>query len=562
MAIRKLPRAAKRRGAARKADIHRQSAEELARIFIRRRTGALAPRKPSFSSTSMVEGKLLGAAKRRGATRKADIHRKSAEELARIFIRRRTGASALPALKKKISADSSSSDVEAVSDEQSIIETYNPPYLTGFQSDSVDQPMCMVYNADVCSQNLSEMLKTTYTTYSDYLRSLAQEEITSIPVRDYLKFPMQDKTTVTPLNDYLMSLVQEKITSITLSDYLKPFVQDKFKGMPLSGFLTSLVQDKEPLFNLEQEATSHLLQDKLKELREKYASFRRVLGDGNCFFRAFKFAYLEHILLMKDMEEAVRIFAKMTELKDRILQDNMTPSESLMSDYDAFCNIVQLVSPISENSISHSVLLEWSKNENGYSDPAIRFLRMVTSNEIRSRPNHFEESILGLSSDTTMTVQKFCEVEVEPMGKDVDNVQITAFVDALGVPIRIEYVYDSKHRLNHFDFGVEASPLAEPYITLLFRPGHYDILYTKEYHMLVPEPVQVVLNDSKTPEKEPFLKEPVEDVSVVSETSEEEPKTIVKDPATSEMDPIDKGKVMRMTTLRTYIRRKQKETDE
>ncbi|PKU79572.1 Ubiquitin thioesterase otubain-like [Dendrobium catenatum] len=100
---------------------------------------------------------------------------------------------------------------------------------------------------------------------------------------------------------------------------------------------------------------------------------------------------------------------------------------------------------------------------------------MVTSNEICKRQNHFEQSIQGLSCDNAMTVQKFCEIEVEPMDKDVDNVQIIALVDALGVPIRIEYLQDS------------ASPLEEPYITLLYRPGHYDILYTKEYHVVVPE---------------------------------------------------------------------------
>lgn len=241
---------------------------------------------------------------------------------------------------------------------------------------------------------------------------------------------------------------------------------------------------------------------------------------------------------MSDMEEANRILAKIEEFKKRIFLENLTPLETLMSDYEAFCNMVTLVSSSSENRISHAILLEWSKDEDGYSDPAIRFLRMVTSSEICTRPKHFEQSIQGLSCDTTMTVQKFCEIEVEPMGKDVDNVQITAFVDALGVPIRIEYVHDSKHRLNHYDFGIEDSPLKEPYITLLYRPGppgHYDILYTKEYHMLVPEPVEVVLKDSEAPEMEP--------------------RTIAKDFITSEMDTTEKDEDIHKTLL-TYARRK------
>ncbi|KAH0450160.1 hypothetical protein IEQ34_020852 [Dendrobium chrysotoxum] len=236
---------------------------------------------------------------------------------------------------------------------------------------------------------------------------------------------------------------------------------------------------------------------------------------------------------MNDMGEANRILAKVEEFKYRILLDHMAPPETLISDYDAFCNIVTLVSSRSENRISHAVLLQWSKDEDGYSDPAIRFLRMVTSNEICKRQNHFEQSIQGLLCDNAMTVQKFCEIEVEPMDKDVDNVQIIAFVDALGVPIRIEYVQDSEHKLNHYDFGIEASPLEEPYITLLYRPGHYDILYTKEYHV----PVEVVLKDSEIPKKEP--------------------RTIAKVPLTSEMDPSEKDEDMLMT-LHTLSKRKRK----
>ncbi|XP_028551146.1 ubiquitin thioesterase otubain-like isoform X4 [Dendrobium catenatum] len=299
--------------------------------------------------------------------------------------------------------------------------------------------------------------------------------------------------------------------------------------------LKSLVQDKEPLLNLEQDVTSHRVLKKIKELHEKYASFRRVRGDGNCFFRAFKFAYLEHILLMNDTGEANRILTKVEEFKYRILLDHMASSETLISDYEAFRNIVTLVSSSSENRISHAVLLQWSKDEDGYSDPAIRFLRMVTSNEICKRQNHFEQSIQGLSCDNAMTVQKFCEIEVEPMDKDVDNVQIIALVDALGVPIRIEYLQDSEHKLNHYDFGIEASPLEEPYITLLYRPGHYDILYTKEYHVVVPELVEVVLKDSEIPKKEP--------------------RTIAKVPLTSEMDPSEKEEDIHMA-IHTFIRRK------
>lgn len=33
-----------------------------------------------------------------------------------------------------------------------------------------------------------------------------------------------------------------------------------------------------------------------KDLSSKYTKIRQIRGDGNCFFRAFGFAYLEYLL--------------------------------------------------------------------------------------------------------------------------------------------------------------------------------------------------------------------------------------------------------------------------
>lgn len=38
---------------------------------------------------------------------------------------------------------------------------------------------------------------------------------------------------------------------------------------------------------------------KVKDLAAKYKSIRRTRPDGNCFFRAFSYAYLEHLLTDK-----------------------------------------------------------------------------------------------------------------------------------------------------------------------------------------------------------------------------------------------------------------------
>lgn len=82
------------------------------------------------------------------------------------------------------------------------------------------------------------------------------------------------------------------------------------------------------------------------------------------------------------------------------------------------------------------------------------------------------------------------------MGEESDHVHITALSDALGVTIRVVYLdrsscdKDGGVSVNHHDFVPTPSDGAtadtsdtgsepNPFIFLLYRPGHYDILYKK-----------------------------------------------------------------------------------
>ena len=65
--------------------------------------------------------------------------------------------------------------------------------------------------------------------------------------------------------------------------------------------------------------------------------------------------------------------------------------------------------------------------------------------------------------------------EVEPMGKESDHIHIIALTSTLGVPVSVEYMDrgESSRCITH-NFPEDSQPL----ITLLYRPGHYDILYS------------------------------------------------------------------------------------
>jgi len=64
------------------------------------------------------------------------------------------------------------------------------------------------------------------------------------------------------------------------------------------------------------------------------------------------------------------------------------------------------------------------------------------------------------------------------MAKESDHIHIIALTDALGVCIRVEYVdRTGTTDVNHHDFPEDGQ---KPQITLLYKPGHYDILYQSD----------------------------------------------------------------------------------
>ncbi|KAM6562715.1 hypothetical protein CsatB_022713 [Cannabis sativa] len=251
------------------------------------------------------------------------------------------------------------------------------------------------------------------------------------------------------------------------------------------------VGNKEPLSSLatEYQSGSTILLEKIKVLSEQYAAIRRTRGDGNCFYRSFMFSYLEHILMSQDRVEVERIKANVEQCRKTL--QSLGYAEFTFEDFfGLFLDQLESVLQGTETSVSHDELLSRSRDQS-ISDYVVMFFRFVTSGEIRKRSEFFEPFILGLSNGT---VEQFCKLSVEPMGEESDHVHITALSDALGVPIRVVYLDRSSCdtggvSVNHHDFrptvagdkpiASSSSGTASPFITLLYRPGHYDILYQK-----------------------------------------------------------------------------------
>lgn len=78
--------------------------------------------------------------------------------------------------------------------------------------------------------------------------------------------------------------------------------------------------------------------------------------------------------------------------------------------------------------------------------------------------------------DGNCTMAEFCHQEVEPMYKESDQIHIIALTAALNIGVRVIYMDRGEGQsIVAYDFPEGL----EPKVFLLYRPSHYDILYTK-----------------------------------------------------------------------------------
>lgn len=228
-----------------------------------------------------------------------------------------------------------------------------------------------------------------------------------------------------------------------------------------------LVGKLEDISCLEREYASddHVYQQKIQDLKSRYSKLRRTRGDGNCFFRAFGFAYMESLL--KDGTDLERFKAAVVTVRDALLAVGY-PSFTLEDFHDSFIDVLD--STMKPETTIES--LEKTYRDQGMSDYVVCYLRIITSGHLQREAEFFQAFV-----DEGRTVKEYCSQEVEPMYRESDHLHISALTAALGVSVRVQYMDRGEGGVvNHHDFGGGGGGGA-PRLHILYRPGHYDILY-------------------------------------------------------------------------------------
>lgn len=207
-------------------------------------------------------------------------------------------------------------------------------------------------------------------------------------------------------------------------------------------------------------------------LAATHSSYRPVKGDGQCGWRATVYSYFEKLLLSGDIalvqQEKVRIQTfedtmKMVGIDYDIIVD--------MFDYtwELFDKIMQAVQ---HHNLSEHVVLE-DMNDEIKSNSIVYHFKMMTSAFMQLRADQYEPFL-------EMSIAEYRVARIDPSNQEIDQVGLQALTDAIISPsgFALEVLYLDR------SYGEEVTPHSfsenmqgAPAIRLLYRPGHYDIIY-------------------------------------------------------------------------------------
>ncbi|XP_077588006.1 ubiquitin thioesterase OTUB2-like [Stigmatopora nigra] len=219
-----------------------------------------------------------------------------------------------------------------------------------------------------------------------------------------------------------------------------------------SGWLVSDREDISVLFRQQKHSS------KCQELSNLFSSVRKVRGDGNCFYRAFCFAYLESIL------HNVKVLHR---FKEKIINtsESLSSAGFDQSYFQLHLNTVLNVIEHCEGSNQEEMLYRLF-NDQVTSDSVVQYLRLLTSAHLQNHADDFCNFVEAPS------LQSYCHQEVEAMGMECDHVDILALTQALDICIHIVSMDGEDEQLVHHVIRDGE----EPSMHLLHHISHFSIL--------------------------------------------------------------------------------------
>ena len=206
----------------------------------------------------------------------------------------------------------------------------------------------------------------------------------------------------------------------------------------------------------------------VKQITDKYKHIRKVRRDGNCFYRSFIYRIFEYICMKRNKNLYDHIIKKITESKDLIIRNGYD-----WAFIEDFYNIFYMEFHHCFNSLETKGVTVRDYLDNLFTDKEkgnylIYFIRFCIAAFLKENSFLYEVYVDGPFGNWVSS-------EVEAIDHEADQIQIMACVNYFDIGVRIEYLHPNKNEVMKFP---EDKPDEQIFITVLFTPGHYDLLYS------------------------------------------------------------------------------------
>lgn len=201
----------------------------------------------------------------------------------------------------------------------------------------------------------------------------------------------------------------------------------------------------------------------ITQIISKYKHIRTTRRDGNCFYRGYLYRLFEELALCKDATLYNKIM-KVIEYSKDITSRQGYEWDVYEDFYTLFKEEIDRVYKIDIQYVKEYLEKLFDNKEKG--NYLIVFVRLFIAAYLKENKVLYETFIYEQEFD--MWVLK----EVEAVDNECDQVQIMAVVNAFDIGVTIEYLNPGSVDTMIFPEGSTSN-----FITLLYRPGHYDILY-------------------------------------------------------------------------------------
>ncbi|KAK5937840.1 hypothetical protein PMZ80_009969 [Knufia obscura] len=222
-------------------------------------------------------------------------------------------------------------------------------------------------------------------------------------------------------------------------------------------------------------------------LAATHGAYRAVKGDGQCGWRATVFSYFELLLHSGDpglvQLEKIR-FETFADMMTQIGMDYSLLADMFDYTWQLFDKVIEAV----QNNVPDDNIILNILNDENPSNSVVYHFKMVTSAYMQLHPDDYEPFL-------EMPVDQYRVARIDPANQEIDQIGLQALthavIGAAGFGLEVLYLDRSVgDEVNAHQFS--QSQQGNQTIRLLYRPGHYDIIYKDT------QPMQVYLQPQHT----------------------------------------------------------------